>query len=136
MSLHFGLLLILSRSYWDACQFPKCSDMTSSYSHHESPLLLIFHGDNSQKFLEAWRVRVGGDLARAIQTAGEPGLQLRFADSLPSSIHEVILLWASSGPTKFHGTFKKSDHNYLLPQSLPKVNGSQLTVFCHVAPSP
>jgi hypothetical protein len=57
-SLHFWLLLILSRSYWDACQFPKCFDTISSYSHYKLPFLLIFHSDNSQKLLEA-RGRLG-----------------------------------------------------------------------------
>lgn len=112
LSLHFRLLLILSRSYWDVCQFPKYFDMISSYSDHELPLLLIFHGDNSQKFLEAWWWL--GQSHRDSRGAGTAQVCWLSAWLLP---------WGHSALAQFHGSLKESDHNCLLPQSLSKVHG-------------
>lgn len=118
-SLHFWLLLILSRSYWDVCQFPKCSDMISSYSHNKllfcSFFMVITHRSH-------WRLR--GDLATAAQMVVEPGLLFRSADSQPSSFplgHPAPLL--PCGQDKTPLSLKVSKYHLLLPTAFPDESG-------------
>lgn len=114
-SLHFWLLLILSRSYWDACQFPKCSDMISFYSHNKllfcSFFMVITHRSH-------WRLR--GSLARATQTVVGPGLLFRSADSQPGSFplgHTAPLLPCSQAKARL--SLKVSKYHLLLPTAFP-----------------
>lgn len=130
-SLHFWLLLILSRSYWDACQFPKCSDMISSYSHNKLLFCSFFMAIIHRSY---WRH--GGDLAKATQTTLEPGLGFRSVDSQPSSFplgHSVPLL--PCGQAKARLSLKVSKYHHLLPRVFPDEtdgNNWQLSVvlFC------